>query len=116
MEFTRGDTFAFKFLIKLANGAIITKEDIDTLFITARKYPTETSPILFQKTLDDVEIDKDGYCHAKINPEDTEKLTYTTYCFDAEITLKNGYRKSKLFEFELMKETTMHGSGDSSGI
>lgn len=115
MEFIRGDTFAFKFPIKLANKAIITKNDIYTLFITARKYTTETSPILFQKTLDDVEIDTDGYCHVKINPEDTEKLTYRLYYFDVEITLKNGYRKSKLFEFKLTQETTIHGSGDASG-
>lgn len=116
MEFIRGDTFAFKFLIKLANGQISTKEDINTLFITTRKYATKSSEIIFQKTLNDVEIDDEGYCHVKFNPEDTESLAYGSYFFDVEITTNGGYRKTKLFQFKITKETTIHESGDSSGI
>ena len=115
MEFIRGDTFAFKFSIKLANGQIPTKEDISTLFVTVRKYATRSSAIIFEKTLEDVEIDEDGYCHVKFNPEDTENLLYGSYFFDVEITTTGGYRKSKLFQFNLTKETTIHESGDSSG-
>lgn len=108
MEFIRGDTFPFKTSIKFKDGEVLTKEDIETLFITSRKYPTKTSPIIFQKTLDDVEIDEEGYCHARINPEDTEDLAYGSYFCDIEITLKSGYRKTKLFKFEITKETTIH--------
>lgn len=115
MEFIRGDTFAFKFLIKLTNKAIITKEDIETLFITTRKIARKSSEVIFQKTLDDVEIDAEGYCHVKFNPKDTENLSYGSYFFDVEITTTSGYRKSKLFQFTITKETTIHESGDYSG-
>ena len=115
MNFIRGDTFSFKFLLKRKDELIPTKEDIKTLFITARKYPTKEAPIIFQKTLNDVEIDNEGYCHGKFNPEDTEDLIYGSYFFDVVITLKNGYRKTRLFKFDLERETTIHESGGNIG-
>lgn len=115
ITFIRGDTFAFKFSIKLVNGQIINKDDIDTLYITARKCANKESPVVFKKTLNDVEIDEEGYCHAIFNPEDTEELIYGSYFFDVEITLINGYRKTKLFNFTITKETTIHESGDVDG-
>ena len=113
-EFVRGDTFAFKFLLTMQDKTPVQKENIDTLFITCRKYADKQSPIIFKKTLEDVEIDTEGYCHAKFNPEDTQELIYDTYFFDVEITTKGGFRKTKLFKFEITKETTIHG-GDVSG-
>ena len=115
MEFIRGDTFAFKFLVTFEDGTPITKSDLETLFITVRKRPNKTSPILFEKTLDDVEIDDKGYCHARFEPQNTEELFYGSYFFDIELTTNSGYRKSKLMEFKITKETTIHGSGDKVG-
>lgn len=108
MEFVRGDTFSFKFLINRKDGTAVKKDDIDTLFVTVKKtiYSQNT---IFQKTLNDVEIDSKGYCHVIFKPEDTETLEYGKCVFDVEITLKNGYRKTKLFEFNLEGETTFHG-------
>lgn len=115
ISFTRGDTFPFKFKTKLNNGTVVTKEDIDTLFITVRKYATKTSPIIFQKKLEDIEIDEEGYCHTLFKPEDTEELMYSNYFFDIEVTLKNGYRKTKLQQFSITKETTIHEGGVING-
>lgn len=114
-EFVRGDTFAFKFLLTMQDKTPVQKENIDTLFITCRKCANKQSPIIFKKTLEDVEIDAEGYCHAKFNPEDTQELIYDTYFFDVEITTKGGFRKTKLVQFEITKETTIHESGGTNG-
>lgn len=108
-EFTRGDTFAFKTPITFADGKPIKKDDLESLYITCRVLPTEHSPILFQKTLEEVTIDSNGYCHIVFQPEDTETFKYGTYYFDIEVTTKSGYRKTSLNTFKLTKETTVHG-------
>ena len=113
-EFKRGDTFAFKTPIKFADGSPVTYGDIDTLFVTCKARPTNTSPILFQKSIDDINIDEEGYCHVVFKPEDTETLEYGKYFFDIEVTLRNGYRKTALHSFVLKEETTTHG-GDANG-
>ena len=113
-EFTRGDTFAFKTPIKFADGTPVTKADIETLFITVKLQPTEYSPIIFQKKLEDVTIDSKGYCHVVFEPIETETLPYGKYFFDIEVTLKSGYRKTSLNSFKLTKETTIHG-GEQDG-
>lgn len=115
MKFVRGDSFAFKILLSFANNKPIKTSDIETLFVTCRQYPNINFPVLFQKMLNDVEIDKDGYCHIVFEPVDTEDLDYGKYFFDIEITLNSGYRKSKLYEFELTKETTIHEAGVEDG-
>lgn len=39
IEFTRGDTFFFKSKLKLHSGEEITKEQIESAFVTVREYP-----------------------------------------------------------------------------
>lgn len=114
-KFVRGDTFAFKVPVKLKNDAVLKEENVDTIYITARKDTREDSKVIFEKTKQDVQIDEEGYCHAVFNPEDTENLDYGFYIFDVEITLKSGYRQTKVYKFELTKEATIHGSGDVNG-
>ena len=111
MLFHRGDTMPFMVKIINKNGDAISVNDIDTLILTCRKLPTKSSPILFQKTLQDFTLEG-KYAHISFEPEDTETLIYGTYYFDIEITLKSGYRKSRLYEFELEKETTIHGGDE----
>lgn len=109
MEFVRGDTFPFKFKLTMSDGSNVATSDIDTLLVTCRQSTYKESPILFQKTLNDVIIE-DGFCHVVFDPQDTEDLMYGNYYFDVEVTLKSGYRKTKLFEFDLTEETTIHES------
>ena len=103
ISFTRGDTFAFK--IKMNSEKIITKEDIDTLFVTCRETASDLSPVLFQKTLNDVVIEN-NYIHIQFNPEDTQHLPYGDYCFDVELTIGTT-KKTKFQTFKLDKETTI---------
>lgn len=114
IEFVRGDTYPWKKDIHFIDGTPVPVNAIDTLFVTVRKKPQKQSPILFQKTLNDVTIDEQGYCHCVFNPEDTENLLYGPYYFDVEVTLKGGYRKSRLYQFNITKETSIHG-GDING-
>lgn len=114
-EFIRGDTFPFKTRLTYKNEQPVLKSDIETLLITCRKAPDKYFPIIFQKNLEDVEIDSNGYCHVVFKPEDTETLEYGIYFFDIEVTLKNGYRKTKLESFALTQETSTHG-GEENGI
>ena len=113
MEFVRGDSQSFKFLIKYKDSTPIKTDDIESLFLTCKKniYSNE---IVFQKNIKDVKIDDAGCVHVTFEPKDTETLDYGKYVFDIEITTKAGYRKTKLFEFELLGETTFHG-GDLNG-
>ena len=108
MQLVRGDTFKFKFLVKFKDNQTVLEEDVKELFVTIKKNEY-TSKILFQKTLNDVEIDEEGYVHIEFKPEDTETLEYGKYVADIEITLTSGVRKTKFFDFELLSETTFHG-------
>ena len=107
-EFVRGDSFCFKIKLLDADKQPIIADKISELFVTFRKYTNDDSPIIFQKNLEDVTIDEYGYCHVAFNPEDTQDLPYGEYYFDMEVTLNSGYRKSRLYEIELTKETTIH--------
>lgn len=113
MNFIRGDTFSFKILIKYADDTPITKEDISTIFVTFKKN-IHTDRIIFQKDINDILIDEEGYIHIIFKPEDTEKLSYGKYVFDVEVTTLSGVRKTKLFNIELQGETTFHNGGDMS--
>jgi len=114
-EFKRGDTFAFKTQITFKDGKTpVSKKDIDTLFVTCREKPEKHFPIIFQKKLEDVQVDSDGYCHVIFKPKDTENLSYKTYYFDIEVTMKSGYRKTNLHAFKLTEECTTH-TGDPNG-
>lgn len=105
MELIRGDSHLFK--VRLKN---ITLDEIDTLFITCRK-DIYSKDFIFQKTINDVSIDNDLYVHFAFNPSDTQALPYGDYVFDIEVTLKSGYRKTKIFNFSLTGEATFHGIG-----
>lgn len=103
----RGDSLPIKFLLKGKDDKIFSKEEIESIFITCRRYPEEVSPIIFQKSIDDCVIGEDGYVHVVIEPKDTENAEYGMYFVDTEITLKNGYKKTKTGYLELEHESTI---------
>lgn len=110
-SFVRGDTFPFKIRILADSNTqrALTKEEIETIFVTCKADSTFDSPELFKKDIDDVVLDTEGYCHIVFEPQDTENLSYGVYAFDIEVTLKNGYRKTYYNTFEITDETTTHG-------
>lgn len=113
MHLTRGDSAKVKFPIQYKDGANVIKDDIDTIYVTFKK-SVYSRDILFQKDMTQIETNEDGsYCFT-IKPEDTETLDYGEYSFDVEVTLKNGYRKTKVDILVLEPETTFHG-GEEDG-
>lgn len=109
-SFIRGDSYLFKVRVKHKNDDTpLQQMDVDTIFVTFRENTFNTSNIIFQKQLSDISIDENGYCHVAFDPSDTESLNYGTYYFDIEITLTNGYRKTKTYSVSIMDETTIHG-------
>ena len=85
----------------------MTYDDIESIFITVRKEPASLYEIIFQKNINDITFEN-GYINCTFLPQDTQNLRYGKYYFDIEITLKNGYRKSKLYNFTITEETTIH--------
>ena len=108
LEFTRGDSYPFYFSIKDKEGTTLTKEDIQTLTLTCRKYPDKNFPEIFSKNIEDFELGEDNCYHCEFKPEDTQDLRYDTYYFDIEVVLKNGYTKTLFSSFKLTKECTFH--------
>jgi len=108
VDFIRGDTQPLRVKITHEDKTPIRVWEIETLYITCRKKTTRLSPVLFQKNLEEVNIDEEGYCHFVIDSADTEQLSGGQYPFDIEVTLKNGYRKTGLYEFTIEKDTTIH--------
>lgn len=107
IEFTRGDTLAFKFKINYKNGESVKIEDIEDLVLTCRKFNFKESPILFDKSKDDFRFEKDYY-HCVFMPEDTRELEYGKYNFDIQVTLKGGFIKTLKSEFTITEEDTIY--------
>lgn len=83
LEMTRGDTKKYKFQRKDAEGNVI-KAIPDALFFTVKsnQYLNE---FLFQKTINDMVIDDEGFWHFEILPEDTNNLKFRRYVYDLEV-------------------------------
>lgn len=87
IEMPRADQFPISFKIrnKSTNEYI---DEVNDMYITFREQPYKSSPVLFQKKLEDVEFDSETKkWKFWLRKEDTEKLDYGTYGFDIEITI-----------------------------
>lgn len=83
----RGNTGEFKFQRKDANGHPILTVATKVYFTVKRN--TEEVNYLFQKTLDDMTFDGEGYYHLTIDPEDTANLEYGDYVYDVEVIVED---------------------------
>lgn len=108
IKFVRGDTLSFKLPISYADGTPIPEASFKEVFVTARVNPIKSSEILFQKNINDIIIE-DEYIRVVFEPKDTENLEYGIYACDVEVTLTNGVRKTKYFNFQITDETTING-------
>lgn len=112
MDFTRGDSYFFKFQRKDFNGKVIMPKAQKMWFTVKENY---VSPqILIQKTLDNgiTYTPEDGYYHVEIKPSDTRKLEYKKYVCDIQIEnsgVVNTIYKDKI---KLTKEVTFEGGID----
>lgn len=85
LEFTRGDTYKFKFKRIDKDGNIITTPPKKIYFTVKTSWSTDE--VIFQKTLVNgiVFSSDDNYFHVTINPEDTSDIPYYDYVFDIEV-------------------------------
>lgn len=111
IEMIRGDTLVVVFPLLDDDNKLIAMDDIETLFLTARRFPRKESAVLFSKEKKDFTIVDDLY-EVEILPTDTETMLLTNFFFDVEVTLKDGIRKSAVCQIDLEKDYTIHG-GDN---
>ena len=106
MKMRRGDTKKFKFQRKAKDGNVITAKP-EKMYITF-KYKDEKEA-LFQKTFEKgiTYNETTNFYHITINPEDTDKLPFTTLKYDIEvINSANEVKTIKVDELELLEEVT----------
>ena len=84
MEFTRGDTYKFKFQrLDSDNQPIMTKAEKMWFTVKTDYY---TKEIKLQKTLNNgIEYTEDGYYHITIEHDDTKDLSYGSYVCDIQV-------------------------------
>lgn len=120
MNFTRSDTFFFKFQRKDSEGKIITVKADEVWFTVKKNANTKNKEI--QKTLTDGTIrydESDNSYHIVIKPEDTCNLAYNhDYFFDIQIFQSNYQKTIAKGVFKVDEEATFEiiVSPDSSVV
>lgn len=112
MEFTRGDTYRFRFQRKDVNGNVITQKSQKMWFTVKRNYRT-TEKVL-QKTLekDEIKFDSDYYYHILIQHEDTKDLNYARYVYDIQVENDGVVKTIALGDLRLTNEVTFEGGNE----
>lgn len=85
MQFTRGDTYKFKFQrLDVDNNVIENKSQKMWFTVKLNNY---TQKKLIEKTLEDgtITFDDEFYYHIQINHEDTKALYYGSYVCDIQV-------------------------------
>lgn len=108
LSFIRGDSCPLKFQIRDVEDKTVLKEDLNSLYLTCRKYNSKYSETVFQKNIKDFNYE-DEYYFVNIEPEDTRELPYDTYNFDIEATFRDGEVQTLKSEFIITDEDTIYG-------
>lgn len=104
IQMIRGDTARFKF--QRVNSLGVITETPYAMFFSVKETANKER-LVFQKTLDDMMMDEDGYWHFTIWPEDTNGKKYGNYVFDIEIIPEVGYKSTVAYgTFKLLPEVT----------
>ncbi len=107
-EFTRGDTFQFKFEIKDKEGEKLPLGVGTKIYFTVKKN-RNSKKVLIQKTLGNGIEYRDGFYYVRINASDTSPLAYGTYIYDIEFKQDDIVKTLTLGEISLTDETTFKG-------
>lgn len=100
----RGDTKLLKFRRKDRTGEVI-KTIADSVYFTVKTNDLKGSPI-FQKTLSDMSFDPEtGEYHFRIEPKDTENLSFQTYKWDIQTTADD-IKKTTVGQLTIKEEVT----------
>lgn len=108
MEFTRGDTYKFKFQRLDANNKPIMEKSQKLWFTVKENYYSLTPKI--QKTLENgITFDEEGYYHITIEHDDTKNMNYGKYVCDIQVENDGIVTTIYKDEFILDEEVTFEG-------
>lgn len=93
ISLNRGTSLRLKAQRLDTNGSPILTE-AEEIYFTVKKRWTDTDPV-FQKSLDDMTFDEEGYYHFEIMPTDTENMAYGQYVWDFTPVENNNTYRSK---------------------
>lgn len=106
-SFTRGDTLPLEFSLADGDGNNVAIDSLNSLILTCRKRNTLSSPIIFQKNIEDFEYDSEAKKYTvTIQPEDTRELMYGYYNFDIQVNY-GGVIETRKSSFSLTAEDTI---------
>lgn len=105
ISFTRGDTYAFKFKRKNADGEIIETKAEKMWFSVKKSYTSSTT--IIQKTLDEgITYDEEFTYHVLIDSIDTRELNYGNYVYDIQVMNGNTVQTITKGKFVIGNEVT----------
>lgn len=101
----RGDTRGYRFQRTLEDETTVIMESPDKMFVTFKKSYNDKS-FVFQKTLDELYMDEEGWWHFTITPEDTNNLPYGKYYGDIERIIADDVKTIARGTLTLLEEAT----------
>lgn len=101
----RGDTKFLKFTRHTKDGEPIL-EKADKVYFTVKTEDLKKSPVI-QKTIDDMVFDDNtGEYRFRIQPEDTESLSFISYKYDIQIVSDDVVSTPAVGRLRLLEEVT----------
>lgn len=102
----RGDIRLVRFLVNDPDGTV-TNIDFTEIYFTVKKTPRDNA-YKFQKRLTRGEIVKlgNGDYEVKIEPDDTNNLTYGNYKFDVQLMYATQLKETFVGDFIITEEVT----------
>lgn len=106
IEFTRGDTYYFRFQRLDSDKNVIT-DIAEKLWFTVKSDYSSSTPVI-QKTIADetIKYDDDYFYHIVINSEDTRDLKYGEYVYDIQVMNGDVVKTIAKGNLTLTKEVT----------
>lgn len=104
LRVVRGDTYFYKFQRKTKDGEPITAI-ADAAYFTVKDSSLPKN-YKFQKTLNDMSFDEEGYYHFRIEPEDTDGMNWGEYVYDVEVIYDDITKTLAQGKFIVMREVT----------
>ena len=102
VKITRGDTGIIAIVLQNKDGSAYEMQPNDVLLMTVKRNAL-TKEVLIQKQFADGQV--------KIEPADTDELSYGTYYYDVQLTTAAGdvFTVITPHKFEVMPEVTWNG-------
>lgn len=107
-EFTRGDTFQFRFKLQDKSGETLELDKGTEIYFTVKKN-RNSKKVLIQKKLNSGIERQDDFYYVRINADDTSNLAYGTYNYDIEFKDDDFVKTITLGQMTLTDEITHKG-------